>query len=279
MTQSLPWLQSLHQHRCGSHKPGDKVLATNTRTGKTRAEPVTAILVHHDTNRYNLTIQAGHHTAVIHTTSNHLFWDLAARRWVKAAALKHGRYLDTTGRRSATVARGGASQARSGWMWDLTVATDHDFYVQTATTTVLVHNCTPGQAESGPAAPAPAPETFFRTMSKANSEQLHATGRVPATSETFISPSQEYAQGYNGVTVRFSVRAGTQDALAGIGIRDSSAVSSAAYPAMPSPQNFSGWTRTSAYFKGEGGILNIGLGRGPALDIFNDAILGFEVLP
>jgi hypothetical protein len=41
----------------------------------------------------------------------------------------------------------------------------------------------------------------------------------------------------------------------------------------------SGWTSTSAFFKGEGGILNIGLGRGPALDIFNDAILGYEVVP
>jgi hypothetical protein len=55
-------------------------------------------------------------------------------------------------------------------------------------------------------------------MSKANFDQLQTTGRVPATSETFISPSQEYAQGYNGVTVKFSVRAGTPDALAGIGI-------------------------------------------------------------
>ena len=32
-------------------KPGDKVLATNTKTGKTQAEPVTAVLVHHDTDR------------------------------------------------------------------------------------------------------------------------------------------------------------------------------------------------------------------------------------
>ena len=29
-------------------KPGDKVLATNTRTGKTQAEPVAAVLVHYD---------------------------------------------------------------------------------------------------------------------------------------------------------------------------------------------------------------------------------------
>ena len=45
-------------------------------------------------------------------------------------------------------------------------------------------------------------------MSKENLGQLQATGRVPATSETFISPSQEYAQGYEGTTVRFTVRAG-----------------------------------------------------------------------
>jgi hypothetical protein len=114
-------------------------------------------------------------------------------------------------------------------------------------------------------------------MSKGHYEQLQATGRVPATSETFISPSQAYSQGYEGVTVKFTVRGGTQDALAGVGVRDSSAVASAAYPDMPlvSP----GWTRTSAFFKGEGGILNIGLGRGSALDIFNNSIMGHEVVP
>ena len=35
------------------------------------------------------------------------------------------------------------------------------------------------------------------------------------------------------------------------------------------------WTSSSAFFRGEGRIVNIGLGRGTALDIFNDAILGF----
>ena len=97
--------------------------------------------------------------------------------------------------------------------------------------------------------------------------------------ETFVSPAQEYAQGYDGVTVRFSVRAGTQDALAGMGIRDSWAVPSAAYPGMPGPRSFSGWTRTSACFKGEGRVLNVGLGRGPALGIFNSAILGCQMVP
>jgi hypothetical protein len=48
-------------------------------------------------------------------------------------------------------------------------------------------------------------------------------------------------------------------------------------PVMPLVSR--GWTSTSAFFKGEGGILNIGLGRGRGLGIFNDAIEGFEVVP
>jgi ABC-2 type transport system ATP-binding protein len=57
--------------------PGDKVLATSTQTGKTQAGPVTAILVHHDTDPHDLTVKTAHGTAVIHTTRNHLFWDPA----------------------------------------------------------------------------------------------------------------------------------------------------------------------------------------------------------
>ena len=40
-------------------KPGEKVLATNTKTGKTSAETVTAVLVHHDTDLYDLTVRTG----------------------------------------------------------------------------------------------------------------------------------------------------------------------------------------------------------------------------
>jgi hypothetical protein len=36
-------------------RPGEKVLATNTRTGTTSAETVTAVMVRFDTNRYDLT--------------------------------------------------------------------------------------------------------------------------------------------------------------------------------------------------------------------------------
>ena len=77
--------------------------------------------------------------------------------------------------------------------------------------------------------------------------------------------------------VRFTVRPGTTDALAGVGVRDTSALASEAYPDMPLVSK--GWMGTSAFFKGEGTQINIGLGRGPALDIFNDAITGIEEVP
>lgn len=37
-----------------------------------------------------------------------------------------------------------------------------------------------------------------------------------------------------------------------------------------------GWTKTSAYFKLECGVVNIGLGQGTALEIFNESIIGFS---
>ncbi|MHB1597264.1 MAG: polymorphic toxin-type HINT domain-containing protein, partial [Streptosporangiaceae bacterium] len=127
-----------------SLKPGDKVLATNVRTRKTKAEPVAAVLVHHDTNRYDLTVKTAHGSAVVHTTSNHLFWDLTQRKWVKARALRYGDHLRTLGGHGPVTAAGGWTPRRSyGWMWDLSVPGngDHDFYIDVADTGILVHNC------------------------------------------------------------------------------------------------------------------------------------------
>ena len=63
-----------------SLKPGDKVLATDTKTGKDQTETVTAVEVHHDTNLYDLTVKTSHGTEVIHTTASHLFWDRSLKK-------------------------------------------------------------------------------------------------------------------------------------------------------------------------------------------------------
>jgi hypothetical protein len=54
------------------------------------------------------------------------------------------------GHASATVLGGYAPRHHDGWMWDLSVpgGNDHDFYIDTRTAAVLVHNC-PAPSSSG----------------------------------------------------------------------------------------------------------------------------------
>ncbi len=121
-------------------------------------------------------------------------------------------------------------------------------------------------------------ETFYRTMSQANYGVLLSTGQIPATEETFISPSLEYASQYSGVTVQFNVQAGTENALMGMGVRNSAAgFTGTAYEGLPTVGG--GWTDTSAFFKWEGGSVNIGLGNGSALNTFNNNIVSFGLVP
>jgi hypothetical protein len=134
-------------------KPGDKVLATSTKTGTTQPEAVTAVLVHHDNNLYNLTVKTSRGTAVIHTTASHLFWDPYPHYgWIPANHLKPGMHLKTPDGQLAVVVGGSVPAVHDGWMWDLTVPgnNDHDFYVVIGTRpgfapvsvyeAVLVHN-------------------------------------------------------------------------------------------------------------------------------------------
>ena len=122
-------------------------------------------------------------------------------------------------------------------------------------------------------------ETYYRTMSSEDYASLQESGRLPASStgETFISPTKSFSADYEGTMVKFSVRPGTTDALIGIGVRDTSKLTERAFPNMPVVGK--GWMSSSAYFKAEGEQINIGLGRGRALGLFNEAITAFEEVP
>jgi len=119
-------------------------------------------------------------------------------------------------------------------------------------------------------------ETFFRSMSSENYDTFLSTGRIPATGETFISPTAEFSQSYKGVLVKFQMSEGTTDALMDIGVRARGANAASLFPDLPTVE--SGWGQTNALFKPEGGQINIGLGNGGALDLFNDSIRGFETI-
>ncbi|WFE24849.1 ricin-type beta-trefoil lectin domain protein [Solwaraspora sp. WMMD791] len=118
-------------------------------------------------------------------------------------------------------------------------------------------------------------ETYYRTMSQEHFDILDSGGGISATRETFISPTQAFSEAYEGVLVRFTVEEGTTAALESIGVRNNSAVTARRYPGMPLVMR--GWRNKFAFFKGEGaGHINIGLGGGTALKIFNKAITNFE---
>jgi Bacterial toxin 30/Pretoxin HINT domain len=138
-------------------KTGDTVLASDTKSGKDQPETVTAVMVHHDTDLYDLTVKTKTGTEVIHNTAGHLFWDPSLNQWLPASNLKPGEHLKTPDGTVAVADGGITPKVHDGWMWDLTVPgnNDHDFYVLPAQggsshhthyvedgdTPVLVHNC------------------------------------------------------------------------------------------------------------------------------------------
>lgn len=73
-------------------------------------------------------------------------------KFLPASNLKPGTRLKTPDGKAAIVVGGSVPADHNGWMWDLTVQDDHDFYVEPAVTlppsragpsdvAVLVHNC------------------------------------------------------------------------------------------------------------------------------------------
>jgi hypothetical protein len=72
---------------------------------------------------------------------------LSLKQWIPANHLKAVEKLKTPDGQAAVVVVGSVPADHDGWMWDLTVPgnNDHDFYVETASTAVLVHNCSPGE--------------------------------------------------------------------------------------------------------------------------------------
>jgi RHS repeat-associated protein len=120
-------------------KVGDKVIATDPTTGETTTETVTQLHDNQDTDLTDLTITADGHTNIIHTTTQHPFWDATTRNWTVAGRLGIGDHLLTDNASIAIVA-GIRSWNAQHEMRNLTVETLHTYYVIAGTTPVLVHN-------------------------------------------------------------------------------------------------------------------------------------------
>jgi RHS repeat-associated protein len=124
-----------------------------------------------------------------------------------------------------------------------------------------------------------ATETFYRTMSASDFNLFQKTGKLPATGETFISPTKGFSSGYERVLVQFNTKAGTISQLQSIGVRNSAI----GHPFSDLPLVNSGWGQSKAFFKLETNSeglqqVNIGLGKGKALELFNNNIQSYKVI-
>ena len=119
-------------------------------------------------------------------------------------------------------------------------------------------------------------EVYYRTMSQADYDYLRMTGELPATGETFISPTKSFSSNYDGVMVEFELNSGTTSSLEQIGVSNGNRAPKIRefYPDMPYVSK--GWAENNAQFKWETNQINIGLGRGKALEIFNSNISSFR---
>lgn len=119
----------------GQVRKGDKVTATDPRTGKTAARKVTAIIKHtlrHDMVRVGLS--DGSH---LDATAGHPFWSPKLQQWVQAKDLQPNDRVLTPDKRDLWVTSLVAWTAETTAI-NLTVAGIHTYYA--GTTPVLVHN-------------------------------------------------------------------------------------------------------------------------------------------
>ncbi|MFC1431620.1 polymorphic toxin-type HINT domain-containing protein [Streptacidiphilus sp. N1-3] len=122
---------------------GDSVQTGDPATGKPDgSRKITATLVNHDDNLLDVTVDTGHgHQAVLHTTTEHPFWDATTKTWVDAADLTPGDHLATAAGiagtptvKSVTPTPGATNR------FNLTVQQLHTYYVLAGSVPVLVHN-------------------------------------------------------------------------------------------------------------------------------------------
>ncbi len=127
-------------------KPGDKVIVTDARTGETRVETVTAAILGEGVkNLVRVSVdtdgESGTETSDIVATDGHPFWVPELSKWLKAADLAAGQWLQTgpgTYIQITAVHRWSTSKAT---VHNLTVSNIHTYYVLAGIRPVLVHNC------------------------------------------------------------------------------------------------------------------------------------------
>ncbi|MGX5184897.1 polymorphic toxin-type HINT domain-containing protein [Streptomyces avermitilis] len=129
---------------------GDKVLATDPKTGETKTETVTAEikgqgLKHLVKVSIDLDGKKGDKTAAVTATDGHPFWVPELGEWLQATDLEPGEWLSTSNGTRVHITAIKRWTTLQATVHNLTVSDLHTYYVLAGATPVLVHNATPGQ--------------------------------------------------------------------------------------------------------------------------------------
>ncbi|WP_306321769.1 MULTISPECIES: polymorphic toxin-type HINT domain-containing protein [unclassified Streptomyces] len=124
---------------------GDKVLAADPETGKTKTETVTAEikgtgLKHLVKVTIDVDGTKGTKTASVKATDGHPFWVPELHTWISATDLKAGEWLRTSAGTKVQVTAVKRWTAQRATVHNLTVSDLHTYYVLAGGTPLLVHN-------------------------------------------------------------------------------------------------------------------------------------------
>ncbi|MFF8717823.1 polymorphic toxin-type HINT domain-containing protein [Streptomyces sp. NPDC015184] len=130
------WKAQGHRRRCG----GDRVVATDPKTGRTEAKKVTRLIRTESDKDFNeLTVETPGGNKKLTATHEHPFWSISESRWVAAGQLKPGMTLRSNDGSSLLV-KANRSFVKHARTYNLTVEGLHTYYVLAGETPVLVHN-------------------------------------------------------------------------------------------------------------------------------------------
>ncbi|MGW1785605.1 polymorphic toxin-type HINT domain-containing protein [Streptomyces sp. NPDC002143] len=123
-------------------KLGDKITATDPKTGATTVREVVGTIVTEDDKHFvDLTIKSGSGKAeALVSTTTHPFWVDSEKAWIEAGDLRPGMRLHTADGESVELTAVSVFDKRQR-THDLTVADVHTYYVFAGGDPLLVHNC------------------------------------------------------------------------------------------------------------------------------------------
>ncbi|GAA2230309.1 polymorphic toxin-type HINT domain-containing protein [Streptomyces indiaensis] len=131
----------------GSQRPieqvrvGDQVLAADPDSGRTQAEPVTALITGQGhKSLVDVTVRTDHGASTVTATEGHPFWIDDLQAWATAGQLEPGVWLRTSAGTRVQVSAVRAWTAQGLTVHNLTVGDLHTFHVLAGGTPLLVHN-------------------------------------------------------------------------------------------------------------------------------------------